>query len=558
MNHNIFKGFTALTAAAALLSGCNLDLTPTDRVAEQVMWESTTNAEKAVNSVYTYIYDVYANQSVVGLTESLTDIMKYGSYNYNALCRIAGEFSYGDPTTITATYVDAYMGYWESRYEDIRRTNEAISNLHKYGKMNDQDKTRLEAELRFVRAYLYFDLAKRYKEVIIYDEDLDAMTKDKALSSEEEVWNFIQNDLQYAADNLPVKAQASYRLDKGVAYAFMTRAMLYAKRYDAVIEAADQVKALGYGLEANYADSYSKSIVNGNKEAILQYSFDRAAGVTHSFDYYYTPGGDFYKNGATGGGYGTPTQELVESYEKATGGKPDWNKWHGTNVTDTPPYDKLEPRFHATVLYNGSTWKGRTVEPFVDGYDGFCEWKEETEPKGRTTTGYYLRKGVDESHNVIEYSSGVQPFTIIRYAEVLLNKAEALYFSETKKDETEALRILNEEIRHRVGLPAVSADGDALFAAIRQERKVEFAFEGLWYWDLRRWRIAHESYEKGGLTGYQLHGLMITKDDEGAFHYSYVSVDEADHNFLERLYRFPLPSSELNNSGAVQQFDEWK
>lgn len=555
MNHNIFKGFTALTAAVAFLSSCNLDLTPTDRVAEQVMWESTTNAEKAVNSIHSYIYDVYANQSVIGLTESLTDIMKYGSYNYNALAFIPSEFAYGESTTIKATYVDAYMGYWESRYEDIRRTNEAISNLHKYGKMNDQDKTRLEAELRFIRAYLYFDLAKRYKDIIIYDEDLNAMTKDKSLSSEEEVWNFIQADFQYAADNLPVKAQASYRLDKGVAYAFMTRAMLYAKRYDAVIGAADQVEALGYSLEAKYADSYSKSIADGNTEAILQYYFNREGGVTHSFDYYYTPGGDFSLKGATGGGYGTPTQELVESYEKATGGKPNWEPFHKDNVTATPPYAELEPRFHATVLYNGSEWKGRTIQPFVGGYDGFCAWNIEPEPKGRTTTGYYLRKGVDESHDVIQYSSGVQPFTIIRYAEVLLNKAEALYF---KGDEGAAEDIINTQIRHRVGLPAISADGEALFAAIRQERKVEFAFEGLWYWDLRRWGIAHKSYAEGGLTGYQVHGFKITKNEStGDFTYSYIAVDDKDRNFSDKLYRFPLPSSELSNNGAVTQFPEW-
>lgn len=551
----ILKRFAfAISAALGLVSCDMLDMTPTDRVSDKVMWENTANAEWAVNSIYTYIYSVTSNQSVVGLTESLTDIMKYGSYNYNALALIPSEFSYGDATTVTATYVDAYMGYWATRYEQIRRANEALNNLHKYGQMSNEDKTRLEAELRFLRGFIYFDLAKRYKEIIIYNEDMDAITKNKELSTEEEAWDFIQDDLDFAAANLPEKAAAGGRLDKGSAFAFLTRAMLYAERYDAVIAAADEVAALGYSLEGDYADSYSKSNTAGNDEAILQYHFSRADDITHSFDYYYTPGGDFSLRGATGGGYGTPTQELVESYELAVGGKPDWEPWHSDDVTETPPYDKLEPRFHATVLYNQADWKGRKIEPYLGGDDGFCEWNAEPEPNGRSTTGYYLRKLVDETHDVITYSQGVQPITIIRYAEVLLNKAEALY--KTGK-ESDAERIINNDIRARVGLPGISAEGAGLMAAIRQERKVELAFEGLWYWDLRRWGVAHKAYPEG-LTGYQVHGLKITKDEEGTFHYTYVSVDDKNRNFPEKLYRFPLPSDELNNNGLVSQFPEWK
>ena len=554
MKTNILK----CCAAALVLAGgvsCTdlLDMTPTNLVSDKTMWEKTENAEWAINSLYTYVYSVVANQSVVGLTESLTDMMKYGSYNYNSLAFIPSEFAYGEDHTIKATYVNAYMGYWGTRYNQITKINEAYSNLKKYGKMSDTDKTRLEAEIRFMRAYVYFDLVKRYKEVIIYDENMDAIVKDKALSTEEQAWDFIQADFDFAAANLPEKSQAKGRLDKGAAYAFLTRAMLYAQRYDAVITASNELKSLGYDLEKNYADSYSKTIASGNIEAILQYLFSRAENITHTFDFYYTPGGDFTINGASGGGYGTPTQELVESYELATGGFPDWSIWHDVGVTQTPPYALLEPRFQATVLYNGSQWKGREIQPWLGGADGFCEWNVEPEPDGRTTTGYYLRKMVDETHNVIQYTSGVQPFTVIRYAEVLLNRAEALY--KTGK-EGEANDIVN-RIRDRVGLPALSVDGEELMAAIRQERKVEFAFEGLWYWDLRRWGIAHEKYPLG-LSDYMVHGFKITKDEEGNFTYDYISVDDQKRNFPQRLYRFPLPAAELNNNGSVNQFPEWK
>lgn len=554
MKTNILK----CCAAALVLAGgvsCTdlLDMTPTNLVSDKTMWEKTENAEWAINSLYTYVYSVVANQSVVGLTESLTDMMKYGSYNYNSLAFIPSEFAYGEDHTIKAGYVDSYMGYWGTRYSQITNINEAFSNLKKHGKMSDADKTRLEAEIRFMRAYVYFDLVKRYKDVIIYDENMEAIVKDKALSTEAQAWDFIQADFDFAAANLPEKSQAKGRLDKGAAYAFLTRAMLYAQRYDAVITASNELKSLGYDLEKNYADSYSKTIANGNIEAILQYLFSREENITHTFDFYYTPGGDFTINGASGGGYGTPTQELVESYELATGGFPDWSIWHDVGVTQTPPYALLEPRFQATVLYNGSQWKGREIQPWLGGADGFCEWNVEPEPNGRTTTGYYLRKMVDETHNVIQYTSGVQPFTVIRYAEVLLNRAEALY--KTGK-EGEANDIVN-KIRDRVGLPALSVDGEELMAAIRHERKVEFAFEGLWYWDLRRWGIAHEKYPLG-LSDYMVHGFKITKDEEGNFTYDYISVDDRNRNYPQRLYRFPLPAAELNNNGSVNQFPEWK
>ena len=554
MKKNILKCCVAALVLAGGVSCTDLlDMTPTNLVSDKTMWEKTETAEWAVNSLYTYVYSVMANQSVVGLTESLTDMMKYGSYNYNSLAFVPSEFAYGEDHTIKATYVNAYMGYWGTRYSQITKINEAYSNLKKYGKMSDTDKTRLEAEIRFMRAYVYFDLVKRYKEVIIYDENMDAIVKDKALSTEAQAWDFIQADFDFAAANLPEKSQAKGRLDKGAAYAFLTRAMLYAQRYDAVITASNELKSLGYDLEKNYADSYSKTIASGNIEAILQYLFSRAENITHTFDFYYTPGGDFTINGASGGGYGTPTQELVESYELATGGFPDWSIWHDVGVTQTPPYALLEPRFQATVLYNGSQWKGREIQPWLGGADGFCEWNVEPEPDGRTTTGYYLRKMVDETHNVIQYTSGVQPFTVIRYAEVLLNRAEALY--KTGK-EGEANDIVN-KIRDRVGLPPLSVDGEELMAAIRQERKVEFAFEGLWYWDLRRWGIAHEKYPLG-LSDYMVHGFKITKDEEGNFTYDYISVDDQKRNFPQRLYRFPLPAAELNNNGSVNQFPEWK
>ena len=546
----IFKSI--LAASAICLTSCSglLDMTPTDRVSDKVIWENTQNAEYSINYIYSYIIDVTQSQSHAGMTEALTDQMKYGSYNYNSMCYIPSEIAYG--VSPSAGYFDAYMGYWSTWYGAIRRVNQSISELKQYGQMSATDKVRLEAELRFMRAFLYFDLVKRYKQVIIYDEDLTKIKKDKALNTEAEGWDFIEADLRFAAAELPERTASKGRLDKGAAWAFLSRTMLYAERWAVVKEAAEEVEKLGYGLESDYKNSYTKTAAAGNNETILQYLFDRTQSVTHSFDFYYTPGGDFTLNGESGGGYGTPTQEMVESFEYAKGGFPDWTEWHGT-TTKTPPYAELEPRFHATILYNGAAWKGRTIEPFVGGGDGWCQWNLEREPKGRTTTGYYLRKLVDEGHNVITQSGSVQPFTIIRYAEVLLNKAEAC----SELGETAAANDAVKAVRARVGLPYTPKAGSELEAAIRQERKVELAFEGLWYWDLRRWGVAHKQYPEG-LTGYQQHGLKIEKTGDDVFTYTYVSVDDRDRNFLEKMYQFPLPTSELTSNSLVEQFPAWK
>jgi hypothetical protein len=540
----------------SVLCACNsfLDMTPRDSISDKVMWATTESAEYAVNSIYSYAYDIFAVwPSAVGMTEAFTDEFKYGSYVNFAFCLIPSQVAYGG-TNLTTSFVSVYLGCWSSLYDAIRRTNEAISNLKTLGTgLPEEVQTRLNGELRLMRGWLYFELVKRYKDVIIYDEDLTQIAVDKALSTEAEAWDFIFDDLSTAASLLPEKAKAAGRLDKGMALALITRSMLYAERWDKVIEAANELEQLGYALEPNYADAFTKTVQAGNKESILQYSFSYSDGLTHDFDFYYTPGGDYKLVGQQGGGYGTPTQEIVESYELATGGFPDWSPWHGTTTAE-PPYAQLEPRFQASILYNGAAWKDRKIEPWIGGTDGWCQWNKEPQPQGRTTTGYYLKKFVDESHDLAVRSQSTQHFVLLRYAEVLLNKAEACY----RKGDTAGSNAAVKAIRTRAGLPYTDKSGDALWQAIRQERRVELAFEDHWYWDLRRWGDAAENYPTG-LNNYQVHGLKIEATAvSGQYLYTYVSVDDKDRNFPSKmLRRFPIPDGELNSNKLVEQYPEW-
>ena len=524
---------------------------PADSVSDKVIWATTANAEYYVNYLYEYVYVVVTDQTAGNvMTEGYTDMLKYTSFNPGHPGLFVTQMAYGNPYT-ERNFVNVYLGGWH-RYTAIMKCNSAISDLYTYGKMSQEDKVRLEAELKFTRAFLYFDLMKRYKEIILYDEDMTKYTKDKELSSEADGWEFIYQDLDFAAKHLPDRTLANGRADKGMAWAFMTRAMLYAKRYDDVITAAEEVEKLGYTLEENYADATMKTTAAGNNEAILQWQFDRSANITHTFDYNYTAGGDFAIEKQKGGGLATPTQEMVESYERKTGGAVDWTPWHST-TTQTPPYDQLEPRFHATILYNGADWKGRKIQTYVGGYDGYEPWYNNTSTAGETTTGYYLRKMIDESHDVIAYKGGVAPFTILRYAEVLLNKAEACYHSNMTDAANAAIRM----IRKRVDLPYTDKGGSELWAAIRQERKVELAFEGHWYWDLRRWGVAHEDYPVG-LNNYQVHAMKIEDNGDGTFTYDYVSADHMNRTFDQRMYCLPMPESEIESNSLVEQYPEWR
>ncbi len=552
------KIYTGILAAALLgLGSCSdyLDMSPTDEVSDITVWSSVSGAEYAVNYFYgltdyfsPYYDDTDGGQCTAGMTEGLTDMIKYGDTNYSKYHYIPSEFSYGEDAVLTANYVAVYLGNWSEVYNYVRRVNEALSNLKQYGTFDEANKTRLEAELRFFRGMLYFDLVKRYKEVIIYDDDLSQIQPNKALSSEADGWQFVYDDLTFAGENLEVSATSNGRVTSGAAYALLARAMLYAERWSDARDAAKKVIDMRlYDLAPTYAEAFTSNGI----EAIWEYNYNSSNGVYHTWDNLYAPGGDQVNDGnAQTGGLANPTQEMVESFELATGGFPDWSQWHTTTGTDvTPPYDQLEPRFAASVLYNGSTWKGRTIEPFVGGTDGWCEWYVEPSSNGRTVTGYYLKKLVDENHSFLTVQNGTAAWIDMRYAELLLNYAEACYHT---GDDSEANWAVG-KVRGRVGLPYSDQSGENLMAAIRQERKVELMCEGYYYWDMRRWGLSSTAF-----TGIRRHGFKIERQANGSFVYTYVEVDHKDLNFPDKMYQCPLPSAEISGNQLVDQYPEWQ
>lgn len=137
-----------LLGASLGLGSCSdyLDMTPTDRASDKLVWSKLDYAEQAVNDFYRYIDYLGAyrdGQCLAGMTEALTDQLKYGSYNYMAKCQIPSEIAYGG-SVLTVNYVSTYLGNWGTMYEYVRRVNEGINKLKKYASFGQADEERLE------------------------------------------------------------------------------------------------------------------------------------------------------------------------------------------------------------------------------------------------------------------------------------------------------------------------------------------------------------------------------------------------------------------------------
>jgi len=243
------------------MTSCNnyLDLNSTTSASDKLVWSNATYAQLAVNDFYHYLYylgNFSDGDCAAGMTEGLTDIFKYGSSSYNAYCYIPSEITYGG-STLTTNYVDTYLGTWTTVYGYIRRVNEAIYKMNEYSSFTDAETKSLMGQMRFFRGFLYFNLMKRYKEVILYNEDLTKYSKTMALSTESEGWDFVESDLKYAAENLSASAVPNDGITKGAAYAMLSRTMLYAERWDVAKAAADSVIQSGlYSLTSSYANAF--------------------------------------------------------------------------------------------------------------------------------------------------------------------------------------------------------------------------------------------------------------------------------------------------------------
>ena len=270
----------------------------------------------------------------------------------------------------------------------------------------------------------------------------------------------------------------------------------------------------------------------------------------------------------------TPIQQLVDDYEMMDGTKFDWS-----NATHkSAPYENRDPRFYASVLYDGAPWKPRpadvsALDPanqiqtgyYDDGKGGLLNGIDTRESAVENWNGsrthYYTRKFIDPNPALADNQSSAQviPWPFIRYTEMALSYAEA---SLETGDEAEALKWIN-KIRFRSGMPAVNDKGTALRDRLRNERRIELSYEEHRYHDARRWMIAASTVGRGvksihveaklkpGMTA-----PAIYKYDKNRYNYSYSVEDNTSNEtrtWNDKMYYRALSRNEvLRNTKLVQ------
>lgn len=475
---------------------------------------------------------------------------------------------------------------WSSFYKGIRRANLFLEKIEGYPSSTQLPKeeiVRMKAETRALRAYFYFELMKRWggvplvgDEVFDYDDNWNIPR-----SSIADCAKYIMDEISpespsscykdlYDAMSLPPTGLESSvgRINKGAVLALISRLKLYlasplyneTNDKDKWQEAVDAAKAV---MALNVYDLYTKPTKKENpvflelfavkeafpnKEAIM--IKEAAAGT--SVESNNSPCG-YQRNKSRG--YTSPSQNLVDAFPMLDGkeiGDPT------SKYTYDPqnPYANRDPRLTYTIFYNGSKWLKRGVETFNGGLD-----RSDKPGLITTQTGYYLRKFLglneDKADNA-GYNSVSHHYQIIRYAEILLNYAEAL--NEVDKDanvaEIEDCLIklrkragIEPGADNRYGLPPAYTQ-DEMRRIIRNERRIELAFEEHRFWDIRRWKIAEDVMNR------PVRGVEITKEADGTLRYHYVDVRTSTFD-ATKMYWYPIPRGEMQGNPELTQNPGW-
>ena len=584
MKKTIIYSLFAVCIATFTLTSCEdafgnfLDKQPSNELTEEEVFSDW-------NLMVEFHYDTYnflrhgASRIKDSWLDSATDLAEtsYSTGGVRTTFNIGNYYGSAGEAELTAT--------WEHHYRAIRKCNMIITRIESVPKepsLSDtkykEDKLHYTSEARFLRAYFYWELFLRYGAIPIVTEVLDP--NGDLLSNyinrptvKEYVVDFILKELKECEAGLLTYGEAwdssqAGRIGQPMARALYSRIMLYmaSPRFSAESgitwqQAADAAKSFIDDYGANFSlfmttdadgnalgvESYTNALLrtaySGNNKEVIFYRND----VVINWD--------AIKNdtpvGEGGNGGLCPSQNLVDMYDMADGSSPFAqydltgapvysNNTPAVNAAsgynDTKPWTNRDPRLAATILYNGVKWGNGNIN-VVSG--------QRDNPIGNTNatpTGYYVRKYIPETILSAEHSqSAYRLWTIMRYAEILLNYAEAL--NEAQGPGTEVYNMLD-KIRHRAGISGKIADRSDLTSSkdnmrnfIHKERTVELAFEEHRAWDVRRWNVAVEALSR------PIYGVNVSADGT-------ITRKVAQSRVFEnKMYLYPIPEGEVWKTG---------
>ncbi len=549
-----------------LVCSCSkvLDKKNLGKVNEQDVWNDLDLATAYVNNLY--------NENLPGWSTEFAD--------YSEESDGGGSYMYGQLT-------ENSVNYWP--YDEIRGINLLLTNVDK-GSLKATDKQWLKGQAFFFRAWRYFEMMKRYGGVplILEPQKLtdDLLVKRASTSA---TMQQIIKDLDSAIADLPEvvasdKSKNNGRLHKGTALAIKGRALLFyaspqfdpaqtagrwQAAYDANKVAKEYLETHGFGLYPSFAGLWYNEM---NKEVIYARRYEFTTGIGMSYHNWSANARPLdVSQGTTGGN--RPTWDMAQIFPMKDG-KPIGDP--SSVYTYDPVYfwKNRDPRFNETIVHNGAPWGLGMSAPQPGRLQYTYVGAEQNSP---TLTGFYLRKAVDTTQSSIEAFNSSTDWVELRYAEVLLNLAEAANeIGRTDEAYPELIAIrkragIEPGVDNRYGLTPGMSQAQMRDAVMR-ERQLEFAFEAKRFWDLRRRRLFETELNgtrrtglkttlKPGVTKAMIDALTLadlqTRYDQ-YFQQEVVTLDtQFPINWKPEYYFFAIPSQHLQLNSNLEQTLGW-
>ncbi len=553
INYTAMKkiAIVSIVLVVFFLNSCNKDVlnkAPLDVITELTLWSDSTLIDAFVNQVYAEMtfFTSESGTSYAVTNDYMSDDTWSGMFlitNVSDEARNAWDGNGWSFKNGGLRINGGLLEWWG--YRTVRKLNDLITRLPNSPVSNQYKRKRI-AETRFLRAFAYFAMVKRYGGVPLITRVQDLADPEDVLmparDREEAIYDFVIAEVDEIYAELPetVSGGDLGRPSRYAALALKSRAALYA----ASIAQFGSIQSDGIlGVSDTRAEEFyqkciaaSELIISGGKHALYErYPEDRTLNYRRLFTdknnveviFAKNHNSVNFQNGGLGIGYDffqaprpnpwesgnvcAPYLEMAESYEYMDGrsGNIDRGLLTSRLWTIDELWGDKDPRFKASIYTQNTVWKGRSLSyhqgiQLPDGtirmegsYNGVL-WRGE---QNINTTGFGVLKYLDENYDNNTWGSSSTSWQVFRYGEILLNLAEAAF---EVGDESTALTMVN-RIRERAGMPALAS---VTRERIRRERKVELAFEGHRYWDLRRWRTAEYelSMNNSGLR-YVLDGL---------------------------------------------------
>ena len=617
---------TVVMVVSVFLSSCKndfLDTRPLGSISSETTWQDGPLSEAFVTEIYNGLGPGGFDEQMLA---SLTDeaVFTHTGRGINTINE--GSLSPSNPGWTSSTYE------WGAMYSRIRSCNVSLLNLQAPRFDDPTLAERLQGEAHFLRGYYYQQILRYYgsfpiiTKVYGLNEDYSATR-----NTYEECVDFIVKECDSAILQLTGKSLGKGRATPLAAMALKSRVLLYAasdlhdiptaKAKSATISAYSNPEFLGYvsGDRASRwqaAKAAAKAVIDAAsgyklnlsapvtaEEGKMNYmsiamgggsaapGIDASAEIEIIFGRYNVPDKDEWGGTRLGlfdgpNGYhnwagNTPIGLLVDDYEMMDGTKFSWSNAD----QKAAPYKNRDPRFYASIMFDGSGWKPRdlisgNVDPAnqiqTGQYDlmqkdntgtyklvtfkGLDTRSSTIEDWNGSRTGYYMRKFIDPNPAIVDNNTyQYVPWPFFRYTEAVFNYIEACI--ETG-DEGEARNWLN-KIRFRSGMPATAESGTALRDRYRMERRIEMAYEEQRYHDARRWMIAPETLGRKidfiNVVGKFKPGKTLNdtyRYDESIYDYTYTPVVDQNHEnrtWIDKMYFRPITRDEMNKNLSLVQ-----